>query len=92
MNKYVKNRFPEGTDFIAGKFLSVEDAAKFLGFSLSYFRNEHNKLGMPPFIKLGKRVLYDAYELIDWIDNTNREIPGTKNQRTGEWTKVEKSS
>jgi excisionase family DNA binding protein len=57
---------------LPGRKLSVQEAANFLGLSVSTL----NKLRLtgtgPPYMKLGRRVLYDLHDLEAWAASRKR--------------------
>jgi excisionase family DNA binding protein len=57
---------------LPGRKLSVQEAARFLGLSVSTL----NKLRLtgtgPKYMKLGRRVLYDLHDLETWVAERKR--------------------
>jgi hypothetical protein len=52
--------------------LLVGEAAQFLRCSASFLNKKRVTGGGPPFIKLGKKVLYDRQDLENWLRSTKR--------------------
>jgi predicted DNA-binding transcriptional regulator AlpA len=46
--------------------MTLENAAKFLGFSRHSLYNRHLEKDMPPYIKVRKRIYYFYDDLIKW--------------------------
>lgn len=61
------------------RYLNTEEASRYTGWSKSYF--DHTRLTGrlrnltpgPPFIKKGRRVLYDKNDLDTWLQQNRRE-------------------
>jgi predicted DNA-binding transcriptional regulator AlpA len=49
-------------------FLSIDEAALYLGVSPSFLNKRRGNLSSPPHIKLGRRVMYARADLDAWID------------------------
>ena len=59
---------------IAKRFLTTEDAAIYTGWSVAFFekarttgRLKGRRTGGPPYIKMGRKVVYDINDLDQWI-------------------------
>jgi excisionase family DNA binding protein len=53
--------------------LSVQEAARFLGLSVSTLNKMRLDGSGPPFLKLGRRVLYDIQTLDAWATERTRK-------------------
>jgi predicted DNA-binding transcriptional regulator AlpA len=60
------------TSVAAVRKLPVREAAAFLGLSKSYLDKKRLDGGGPPYLKLGRRVLYDVADLEVWAANHKR--------------------
>ena len=60
------------------KMMRVEDVASFTGLSTSYL----NKLRVtgfgPPFMKIGRAVLYKQKDVEDWLEKSRRQSTSDK--------------
>ena len=52
--------------------LSVEQAADYLGISVSFLNKQRCKGGGPEFFKLGSRILYAPHDLDIWREQHRR--------------------
>lgn len=59
---------------IAKRFLTTEDAAIYTGWSVAFFEKDRStgrlkgrRTAGPPFIKMGRKVVYDINDLDQWI-------------------------
>jgi predicted DNA-binding transcriptional regulator AlpA len=52
--------------------LSVEEAARFVGVSVSVLNKSRVYGGGPRYLKLGRRVLYEVTELEAWLASHRR--------------------
>jgi len=58
----------------ARRLVSEREAAKYIGFSVSYLRqsrmngNLRGRTPAPPYIRIGRSVRYDIADLDNWID------------------------
>ena len=53
--------------------LSVSQAARRLGLSTSWLNKARITGGGPPYLKLGRRVLYDRNDLDEWLVANRRQ-------------------
>lgn len=60
-------------------FLSVREAAGYLRVSKSFLDKLRTKLGGPPYVKIGSRVLYRIECLDAWV--SEREFSNTHQQQ-----------
>ena len=68
---------------IQSQVLSERDTAIYIGMSRSYLRQDRvdgphgNRTPGPPFIRVGRRILYRRSELDDWLENhlVRHEMP-----------------
>ena len=51
---------------------SVEDAARFVGVSVSVLNKLRVYGGGPAYLKIGRRVLYETTSLEDWLASKRR--------------------
>ena len=51
---------------------SVEDAARFIGVSVSVLNKLRVYGGGPAYLKIGRRVLYETAALEDWLVSKRR--------------------
>ena len=51
---------------------SVEDAARFIGVSVSVLNKLRVYGGGPAYLKIGRRVLYETSALEDWLVSKRR--------------------
>lgn len=57
------------------KYYSVKNAAKYLQVSESFLnKNRVTKLQSLPYIKLGKKVIYDKEDLDKFLERRNKSI------------------
>ena len=61
----------ESRDF-PNRLLSVKEAARFLGLSVSTLNKMRLNGNGPPYLKLGRRVLYDVHDLQAWAASRRR--------------------
>ena len=52
--------------------LSVQEAARFLGLSVSTLNKMRLNGSGPPYLKFGRRVLYDLRDLEAWVAERKR--------------------
>lgn len=52
--------------------LSVKEAALRLGMSKSWLDKKRVEGGGPPYLKLGRRVVYDELDLVAWASQHRR--------------------
>jgi predicted DNA-binding transcriptional regulator AlpA len=64
--QYNESGFPD-------RLLSVYEAARFLGLSVSTLNKRRFTGEGPRFIKLGRRVLYDIADLKEWASERKRQ-------------------
>jgi predicted DNA-binding transcriptional regulator AlpA len=55
------------------RFLNVQEAARFLGLSVSTLNKLRLSGSGPPYMKLGRRVLYDLRDLASWAAARKRQ-------------------
>ena len=55
-----------------GRKLNVREAARFLGLSVSTLNKMRLNGNGPPYLKLGRRVLYDVHDLQAWAASRRR--------------------
>ena len=65
-----------------GKRLSVEDAAVYIGLSVSTLNKMRIWGNGPKYLKLGRRILYDTTQLDNWMADKLRSK--TSDARTAE--------
>lgn len=53
-------------------FLSIDEAARYLGVSTSFLNKRRGNRSSPPHIKLGRRVMYARTDLDAWISACRR--------------------
>lgn len=53
--------------------LSVSDAAAFLGVSKSWLNRKRLEGGGPTFAKLGRRVVYEFADLVQFLESRKRQ-------------------
>ena len=51
------------------RLLRTKEAARLLGLSASFLNQLRVKGGGPPFVKVGRAVLYDPSALLGWAKN-----------------------
>lgn len=57
------------------KYYSVKNAAKYLQVSESFLnKNRVTKLQSLPYIKLGKKVIYDKEDLDKFLERRNKSV------------------
>lgn len=54
------------------KYISVGEAAQMLGLSTSLLNKARVYGGGPPYLKIGRRVLYEVAELENWLASKRR--------------------
>lgn len=54
------------------KLLSVQEASRFLGVSVSWLNKMRLRGGGCPYRKLGRRVLYDQRDIDEWSASQRR--------------------
>lgn len=52
--------------------VSVDEAARILGVSTSWLNNQRVRGGGCPYLKLGRRVMYDPREIECWFKKQRR--------------------
>lgn len=52
--------------------MTVEEAAKYVGLSVSFMNVKRVRGDGPPYIKLGRRVVYDRADLDLWLESRKR--------------------
>jgi Helix-turn-helix domain len=52
--------------------LTVQEAADHLGLSISWLNKTRTYGDGPPYLKIGRRVVYDIYNLETWAGRTRR--------------------
>ena len=57
---------------LSGRKLSVQEAARFLGLSVSTLNKLRLSGNGPGYMKLGRRVLYDVHDLEAWAAGRKR--------------------
>jgi predicted DNA-binding transcriptional regulator AlpA len=57
---------------LPGRKLNVREAARFLGLSVSTLNKLRLSGNGPPYLKLGRRVLYDLHALETWAATRKR--------------------
>jgi predicted DNA-binding transcriptional regulator AlpA len=66
------DRHTSGDSDLPGRKLSVQEAAHFLGLSVSTLNKLRLTGAGPPYMKLGRRVLYDLRDLEEWAASRKR--------------------
>lgn len=68
------------------KYLTAEEASKFLGFSITYLYELTSKRAIPFYKPSGKKLLFKHSELTEWIEksriDSSSEIQDKINNRT----------
>lgn len=52
------------------KFITIKDAAKFLGFSAGYLYKMVKKKEIPYYQPTGNKILFDKEEIEKWVKNS----------------------
>jgi excisionase family DNA binding protein len=60
------DRYTSADSDLSGRKLSVQEAARFLGLSVSTLNKLRLSGNGPPYMKFGRRVLYDLRDLEEW--------------------------
>jgi predicted DNA-binding transcriptional regulator AlpA len=63
--------------------LPVRDAARFLSVSKSWLDKKRLDGGGPPYLKLGRRVVYDLDDLERWATGNRRHHTSETNRMQG---------
>lgn len=64
---------PAATVLLSKRVLSVQEAAAHVGVSKSMLNKLRCFGGGPPFLKLGRRVVYDPNDLDEWLKAHRRK-------------------
>src|SRR5579872_3849606 len=64
--------------------LPVEEAAAYLGLSISCLNKWRVEGGGPPYLKLGRRVMYDVNDLEQWATQSRRRHTSEMAAPTGQ--------
>lgn len=66
-----------GTNGNIPRYLSTEQAADLLGFSVEHLRRVARKPGGPPTFKLGRLLRFDRTLLEAWVEDHRRDPVGS---------------
>ena len=66
------------------RLLDEQEVAEILGWGLATLRRRRFERKAPSFVKIGSSVRYDPVQIMEFIDESRRQLGGGSGQEDGE--------